>query len=128
STGVGATATLVEQNLTNITRVLEEINTLYVSQVAMASRTGSMNYGTFISQRSELLTKLDGSFAMLSKKSVQLPVYTQLKRNLKLSTKSVVHNADEILKKGYVRNLGRKIGNISIGISAARGIGHVGLL
>ena len=129
-TGVGATAALVEQNLKNIQNVLLEINNLYVSQVAMASRTGGMgmNYGAFVADRADLFKKLDGSFAMLSKRSVQLPIYTQIKRNLKLSTKSVIHNADEILKTGFVKELGKRIGNISIGIMASRGLGYVGLV
>ncbi len=128
ATGVGATSALVEQNLKNIQNVLLEINDLYASQVAMASRTGGINYGTFVADRAEMFKKLDGSFAMLSKRSVQLPVYTQIKRNLKLSTKSVIHNADEILKTGFVKNLGKRIGNMAIGISAARGLGYVGLV
>lgn len=128
SVGVGATSAIVEQNLTNIQNVLLEINNLYASQVAMASRTGGMNYGVFVADRAELFKKLDGSFSMLSKRSVQLPVYTQIKRNLKLSTKSVIHNADEILKTGFVKELGKRIGNIAKGIFAARGLGYVGLV
>lgn len=128
ATGVGATSALVEQNLKNIQNVLLEVNDLYASQVAMASRTGSMNYGAFVADRAELFKKLDGSFAMLSKRSVQLPIYTQIKRNLKLSTKSVIYNADEILKTGFVKDLGKRIGNIAIGISASRGLGYVGLV
>ncbi|MCG7490369.1 hypothetical protein MHN79_12800 [Vibrio sp. Of14-4] len=128
ATGVGATSALVEQNLKNIQGVLLEINDLYAAQVAMASRTGGVNYGTFVSERAGLFKKLDGSFAMLSKRSVQLPIYTQIKRNLKLSTKSVIHNADEILKTGFVKDLGKRIGNICIGISAARGLGYIGLM
>ncbi|WP_198531471.1 MULTISPECIES: hypothetical protein [unclassified Salinivibrio] len=128
ATGVGATSALVQQNLKNIQNVLLEINTLYASQVAMASRTGGMNYGAFVADRVALFKKLDGSFAILSKRNVQLPVYTQIKRNLKLSTKSVIHNADEILKTGFVKELGKRIGNIAIGISAARGLGYVGLV
>ncbi|MFM2588192.1 hypothetical protein [Vibrio sp. TBV020] len=126
--GVGATSALVEQNLKNIQNVLLEINDLYASQVAMASRTGGVNYGAFIADRAALFKKLDGSFPMLSKRSVQLPIYTQIKRNLNLSTKSIVHNADEILKAGFVKELGKRIGNIALGISAARGVGYVGLL
>jgi hypothetical protein len=130
STGVAATSAGVEQNLKNIRNVLLEINNLYASQVAMASRTGGMgmNYGAFVADRADLFKKLDGSFAMLSKRSVQLPIYTQIKRNLKLSTKSVIHNADEILKTGFVKELGKRIGNISIGITASRGLGYVSLL
>ena len=127
SLGVGATATYVEQHLKNVNDVLLEINDLYALQVAMASRTGGINYGSFTAERAKLFEKLDGSFAMLSKRSVNLPIYTQVKRNLKLSTKSVVHNADEILKKGYVGNLGKRIANISLGIQSARGLGYIGL-
>ena len=127
STGVGATAAIVEQNLKNIQNVVLEINDLYASQVAMASRTGGMNYGSFIAERATLFQKLDGSFAMLSKRSVEIPAYRQVKRNLKLSTKSVIHHADEILKSGFVPSLGKRIANIAIGISAARGLGYIGL-
>ncbi|OED67436.1 hypothetical protein A165_03145 [Vibrio tasmaniensis ZS-17] len=126
-TGVGVTATIVEQNLKNIQNVVLEINDLYASQVAMASRTGGMNYGSFIADRATLFQKLDGSFAMLSKRSIQIPAYRQVKRNLKLSTKSVIHHADEILKSGFVPSLGKRTANIAIGISAARGLGYIGL-
>ena len=61
STGVGATSALVEQNLKNINGVLIEINDLYASQIAMASRTGGINYGPFVAERAELFKKLDGS-------------------------------------------------------------------
>lgn len=127
STGIGAVAGAVDQHLKNIQGVLLEINDLYASHVAMASRTGGVNYGVFVEERAALFKKLDGSFAMLSKRSVQLPVYTQIKRNLKLSTKSVIHNADEILKTGFVKDIGKRIANIANGISAAKGVGYVGL-
>ncbi|WP_081008166.1 hypothetical protein [Vibrio splendidus] len=127
STGVGATSAIVEQNLKNIQNIVLEINDLYASQVAMASRTGGMNYGSFIAERATLFQKLDGSFAILSKRSVQIPAYNQVKRNLKLSTKSVIHHADEILKSGFVPSLGKRTANIAIGISAARGLGYIGL-
>ncbi|EGQ9434257.1 hypothetical protein LEZ41_001235 [Vibrio cholerae] len=128
SLGVGMATAGVEQRLKNISDVLLEINDLYASQVAMASRTGGINYGPFVAERAELFKKLDGSFAGLSKRSVKLPIYTQVKRNLKLSTKSVIHNADEILKTGFVKNLGKRIANVSIGITAAKGVGYVGLV
>ncbi|RBM65478.1 hypothetical protein DLR60_19075 [Vibrio tarriae] len=128
SLGVGMATAGVEQRLKNISDVLLEINDLYASQVAIASRTGGINYGPFVAERAELFKKLDGSFAGLSKRSVKLPIYTQVKRNLKLSTKSVIHNADEILKTGFVKNLGKRIANVSIGITAAKGVGYVGLV
>ncbi|MEI8656409.1 hypothetical protein [Vibrio sp. Hal054] len=128
SLGVGMASSGVVQHLHNINSVLLEINELYTSQVAMATRTGGINYGTFVAGRAELFIKLDGSFAGLSKRSVKLPLYTQVKRNLKLSTKSVIHHSDEILKTGFVKNLGKRIANVSIGITAAKGVGYVGLV
>lgn len=104
------------------------MNHLYVAHVAMASRTGGVNYGAFIPERAELFKKLDGNFAALSKRSVKIPVYTQIKRNLKLSTRSVVHNANEIIAKGFVPNLGKRMANVAIGVSAARGVGYVWLV
>ncbi|WP_408642321.1 MIX and LysM peptidoglycan-binding domain-containing protein [Salinivibrio proteolyticus] len=128
SMGVGAVAVGIEQHLKNINNILLEINHLYVSQVAMASRVGGINYGSFVAERASLFQKLDGSFAALSRRSVKIPVYTQIKRNLKLSTRSVVHHADEIIAKGFVPNLGKRMANVAIGIGASRGVGYVGLL
>lgn len=128
SIGVGVVAAFVEQHLKNINGVLLEINHLYVSQVAMASRVGGVNYGSFIAERASLFKKLDGNFAALSKRSVQIPVYTQIKRNLKLSTRSIIHNADEIIEKGIVPNLGKRMANVAIGIATSRGVGYVGLV
>ncbi|MDN4697409.1 hypothetical protein QYZ45_28140 [Vibrio parahaemolyticus] len=108
--------------------MLLEINHLYVSQVAMASRVGGVNYGSFVAERASLFKKLDGSFAALSKRSIQIPVYTQIKRNLKLSTRSIIHNADEIIAKGIVPNLGKRMANVAIGIATSRGVGYVGLV
>lgn len=127
STGVGAVAGAVEQHLNNINGVLTEINSTYIEQVAMASRTGGINYGEFVSQRAALFKKLDGTFARLSKKSIRLSVYQQIRRALNLSTKSVIHNASEIIEDGVVPNLGKRMANISIGIKAAKGVGYVGL-
>ncbi|EOW7149702.1 hypothetical protein [Vibrio parahaemolyticus] len=128
SMGVGAVAVGVEQHLKNINGVLLEINHLYVSQVAMASRVGGVSYGSFVAERASLFKKLDGSFAALSKRSIQIPVYTQIKRNLKLSTRSVIHNADEIIARGIVPNLGKRMANVAIGIATSRGVGYVGLV
>ncbi|CAM3663907.1 hypothetical protein VA7868_00396 [Vibrio aerogenes CECT 7868] len=127
SVGVGAVASGVETNLKHINNILMEINDLYVEQVAMASRTGGMNYGTFVAQRAELLQKLDIPFARFSSRTVKIPILRQIRRTLKLSTKSVFYHADEIIAKGVVPNLGKRIANISHGLWAAKGVGYLGL-
>ncbi|MEZ8027418.1 hypothetical protein [Enterovibrio norvegicus] len=127
SLGVGAVASGAGKHLQNINSILSEINNVYVTQVAMASRVGGINYGAFIAERAVLFKKLDGSFAALSKRSVKVPTHVQVRKNLKLSTRSVIHNANEITSKGVVPNLGKRMANVAVGMSAARGVGYVGL-
>ncbi|MDA9557636.1 hypothetical protein N9R79_09080 [Vibrio sp.] len=127
SMGVGALSSGIGQNLQSIKSVLEEINDTYISHVAMAKTTGGVNYGTFISERAKLFEKLDSQFIQLSNKGISIPVTSQVRSNLKLSTRSVLHNADEIINNGIVPNLGKRIGNVAIGISATKGVGYLGL-
>ncbi|OOE92687.1 hypothetical protein BZG75_08925 [Salinivibrio sp. AR640] len=124
SIGVGIAAGFVQKHLENIQGILSELNELYVDDLAKNGKPSA----TFFAQRASLFKKLDDSFARLSKRSVKLPLYTQVRRNLKLSTKSVIHHADEIISKGYVSNLGKRIANISIGVDASRAGGYVGLM
>lgn len=128
SMGVGAVAAGVGKHLSNISNILEEVNSLYVSQVAMASRTGGMNYGVFVAERAALLSKLDGSFAMLSKRTINIPAYVQVRKALKLSTRSVIHHADEIIKSGWVPNLGKRIAKIAIAMKGVEKFGYVGVI
>ncbi|QOQ70442.1 hypothetical protein [Photobacterium damselae] len=127
SLGVGMVATGVEQHLKNINGILLEVNNLYIDRIKN-SRSGYINHQQFFEDRAKLLKKLDDSFAGLSKRSVQIPVYQQVKRNLKLSSKSIIHHADEILQRGYVRNIGKRMANVSVGVSATKGVGYVGLV
>ncbi|KUI96987.1 hypothetical protein [Vibrio sp. MEBiC08052] len=128
SVGVGAIAASTEKHLKKIGDIIQEINTLYVQDVASASRTSGIHYDTFISKRAKLFKKLDQSLARLSTRGIKVPVLRQVKKALKLSTRSVVHHADEIVAEGVVPNLGKRMANISSGISGAKSVGYVGLL
>lgn len=128
SLGVGAAAAAVESRLTHINSILEELNHLYVRDVAVAHKTGVMNYGPFIAERAKLLGKLDDGLTSLSKRSVNIPAFRQIKRNLRLSTKSVIHNADEIISKGVVPHLGRRIARVALAIMGSKAVGWLGVL
>lgn len=86
-----------------------------------------MNYGAFVDERMTLLKKLDASFTRFSTKTVKIPAYKQVKSSLKLSTKSVIHNADEIIAKGLVPNLGKRMANVATGVGGAKSVGYIGL-
>ncbi|ASA55283.1 hypothetical protein BSQ33_05800 [Vibrio gazogenes] len=128
SVGVSAVATGIESHLKHVGSIIQEINSLYVTQVAMASRTGGINYGSFVAERAALLNKLDQSFTRFSSRAINIPAFRQVKKSLRLSTKSVIHHADEIIEKGIVPNLGKRIANISIGIQGAKYVGRVGVM
>ena len=40
----------------------------------------------------------------------------------------MIHNADEIIAKGVVPNLGKRMANVAVGIAASRGVGYIGLV
>lgn len=127
SAGIGVVSLGIEEHLKHINAILMEVNDLYVAQVAMASRAGGINYSVFIEERMKLLSKLDASFARLSTKKINIPAYKKMKSSLKLSTKSVIHNADEIMAKGFVPSLGKRIANIATGVGGAKSVGYIGL-
>ncbi|ASA55552.1 hypothetical protein [Vibrio gazogenes] len=83
---------------------------------------------SFIAERAALLKKLDQSFTRFSSRAINIPAFRQVKKSLRLSTKSVIHHADEIIAKGTVPSLGKRVANISKGVASAKSIGYVGLV
>ncbi|MCG9683549.1 hypothetical protein L1D31_13315 [Vibrio sp. Isolate23] len=127
SLGVGAAAASVESRLTYINSILAEMNDLYIREVAVANRMGNMNNGVFLAERAKLLSKLDDGLTSLTKRSVQIPAFRQIKKNLGLSTRSTIHNADEIIAKGVVPHLGRRIARVSLAIMGSKAAGWLGV-
>ncbi|CAH7170948.1 LysM domain-containing protein [Vibrio chagasii] len=127
SLGVGVAAASIESRLTHINEILDELNNLYVKEVAVAHKTGGINSGPFFAERAHLLNKLDDGLSSLSSRKVKIPAFRQIKRNLKLSSRSVIHNADEIIAKGVVPHLGRRIARVSIAIAGSKAAGWLGV-
>ena len=129
STGVGAVSAAVITNLEHIENILMDINSLYVTQVAATSQAaGWASRNAFFDERAKLFKKLDHALSKLTLKTVNIPIFNKMKNTLKLSTKSVIHNADEIIKGGVVPNLGKRIAKIAMASKGMQNIGHIGLI
>ncbi|MGD8232743.1 hypothetical protein [Vibrio sp. TRT 1302] len=128
SVGVGSLATGSKTHLEGIHATLQQIEKLYVEKVAKpASKGQQINYPKFHSERSVLFSKLDNHVSKLTMKSLNIPIQTKLKNTLKLSTKSVIHNADEIVKGKSIPDFGKRIANISGALKGTEKIGYVGI-
>ncbi|ENX3948254.1 hypothetical protein ACFO1C_003621 [Photobacterium damselae] len=129
SAGVGAATGAIGANLDHIKKIIREINELYVMEVAVKSQSHNyINYNHFITERAKLFKQLDGALSKLAQKSINIPAYTNIKNSLKLSTKSIVHNADEIIASGIVPNLGKRMARIATISDGVKGVGQLALL
>ncbi len=128
SAGIGALATGTKSHLESINNILKDIENLYIKQVAKPASMGQkINHQTFTSQRAALFSKLDNSLSKLTFNSLNIPTYDQIKNTLKLSTKSVIHNADEIIRGNSVPDFGKRIANVSGALKGTETVGKVGI-
>ncbi len=128
SAGIGALATGTKSHLESINNILKDIEQLYIEQVAKPASMGQkVNYQTFTSQRAALFSKLDNSLKKLTFNSLNIPTYDKIKNTLKLSTKSIIHNADEIVRGYSVPDFGKRIANVSGALKGTETAGKVGI-
>ncbi|EJE8675715.1 hypothetical protein M5236_004430 [Vibrio parahaemolyticus] len=128
SAGMGALATGAKSHLESINNILNDIEHLYIEQVAKPSQAGQkINYQSFTEQRASLFAKLDNSLSKLTFNSLNVPTYDKIKNTLKLSTKSIIHNADEIVRGQSVPDFGKRIANVSGALKGTEAVGKVGI-
>ncbi|MGR6838830.1 hypothetical protein ACU5DF_06820 [Aliivibrio wodanis] len=69
---------------------------------------------------------IDKQLDKLTQKTLNIPVNKSIKKTLGVnSTKSLIHNADEILKEGSVSELGKRIANTAKWVKHAESAGNV---
>ncbi len=128
SVGVGSIATGSQTYLKGMQSTLEQIEKLYIDKIATpTSKNQKINYPKFHAERLELFSKLDNQLSKLTMKSLDIPVQHKLKNSLKLSTKSIIHNADEIVKGKSIPDYGKRIANVSIAVKGAEKVGWIGI-
>ncbi|EJB8503668.1 LysM peptidoglycan-binding domain-containing protein [Vibrio parahaemolyticus] len=131
---VGTIAPAMQKNLENVSSSLKKMDRLYLDLLAK-----KIDRSSFVRQRKGLKKILDKQLDKLTQRTLKVPVDQGLKTSLGIdSTKSLIHNADEILKAGSVPELGARVANtakwityaekagkVAIGLSVASGVYNV---
>ncbi|MEM5563223.1 LysM peptidoglycan-binding domain-containing protein [Vibrio parahaemolyticus] len=131
---VGTIAPAMQKNLENVSSSLKKMDRLYLDLLAK-----KIDRSSFVRQRQGLKKILDKQLDKLTQRTLKIPVDQGLKTSLGIdSTKSLIHNADEILKAGSVPELGARVANtakwityaekagkVAIGLSVASGVYNV---
>jgi len=131
--GVGSIADGMARHLQNVADNVSKLDALYISHMGK-----NINKKGFLAQRKPLMEVLNKSLDNLTKKVLSIPADLKLKKSLGLSTKSLIHNANEILEQGSVDKLGAVVantakwlnrmeilGNIAIGLNVLSGVYNV---
>ncbi len=120
---VGTIAPAMQKNLENVSASLKKMDRLYL---ALLSK--KIDRASFVRQRQGLKKILDSQLDKLMQRTLRIPVDQGLKRSLGItSTKSLIHNADEILKTGSVPELGGRVANTAKWVRYAENAGKVSL-
>ncbi len=120
---VGTIAPAMQKNLENVSSSLKKMDRLYLDLLAK-----KIDRSSFVRQRQGLKKILDKQLDKLTQRTLKIPVDQGLKESLGInSTKSLIHNADEILKTGSVPELGARVANTAKWITYAEKAGKLSL-
>ncbi len=120
---VGTIAPAMQKNLENVSSSLKKMDRLYLDLLAK-----KIDRSNFVRQRQGLKKILDKQLDKLTQRTLKIPVDQGLKTSLGIdSTKSLIHNADEILKAGSVPDLGARVANTAKWITYAEKAGKLSL-
>ncbi|OCH23225.1 hypothetical protein [Aliivibrio logei] len=120
-TAIGTVAPAMKKNLENVSSTLAKLDELYLNMLSK-----KLDRSSFTQQRQTLKEILDKQLDKLTQKTLNIPVNKSIKKTLGVnSTKSLIHNADEILKEGSVSELGKRIANTAKWVKHAESAGNV---
>ncbi|OCH09280.1 hypothetical protein [Aliivibrio fischeri] len=120
-TAIGTVAPAMKKNLENVSSTLAKLDELYLKMLSK-----KLDRSSFTQQRQTLKEILDKQLDKLTQKTLNIPVNKSIKKTLGVnSTKSLIHNADEILKEGSVSELGKRIANTAKWVKHAESAGNV---
>lgn len=120
---VGTIAPAMQKNLENVSSSLKKMDRLYLDLLAK-----KIDRSSFIRQRLDLKKILDKQLDKLTQRTLKIPIAQGFKESLGInSTKSLIHNADEILKTGSVPELGARVANTAKWITYAEKAGKLSL-
>ncbi|MCV6610764.1 MAG: PAAR domain-containing protein [Amphritea sp.] len=126
SAAVGVSTAVVGQRMTDLQQVLVNIQQNYLDSVEVVNGKARFTQG-FYTRRAMLFRQLDNSLNRLTFKAIDIPVSPKVKHTLQLSSKSLLHNWDEIAATGTVPQLGDRINTVARVAKGAKRAGYIGI-
>lgn len=125
SAGLGVLSAVTGQRLNSLKSVLERLDSAYLEELAK-NPSGRFS-PDFYQTRQQLFRELDIAANRVTMSSINIRQYSKIKNTLGLSTKSIIHNASEILDQGQVPQLGQRINKVSAWAQGSKGLGWLGV-
>jgi len=126
SSALGVLSAATGHRLNNLKRVLERLDEVYLAELAK-NPSGRFS-PEFYSMRQELFREIDIAANRIAMSKMNIRQYSKIKNTLGLSTKSIIHNASEILDQGQVPQLGQRIKTVSTWAKGAQRLGWLGVV
>lgn len=128
---VGTIAPAMAEHLRGVSSTLSQLDKIFLDFMSK-----KMDKPSFIAQRKSVTDTLNKRLDNLTKKTLNIPIDQDFKKALGInSTKSLIHNAGEILENGSVEALGKRItntakwikytelaGRVAVGLNVASGV------
>jgi len=124
SAALGVLSAVAGHQVNEVKEILEKLDAAYINELASNKPHFS---SSFYTERQRLFAQLDNVAARLITSRLNVRQYNKVKHTLGLSTKSILHNANEILSTGQVPQLGRRIKEISAMAKGAKRLGYIGI-
>lgn len=126
STALGVLSAAAGKHLGDIKSILEKLNSAYVEEL---HKVGNVNRFSpaFYTRRQQLLGQLDHAVGRMTLSTINIRQYSSIKNTLGLSTKSILHNAAEIMEGGQVPQLGQRINTASAWANGSKRLGYLGI-
>ena len=126
SAALGVMSTTASHRLNDLSAVLKKLNSTYIDELGRNPAARRLS-PEFLASRSQLFKELDHALNRVTMKTINIRQYEKIKHTLGLSTKSILHNASEILDQGQVPQLGQRIQRVSAWAKGSRYLGWVGI-
>lgn len=126
SAALGVLSATAGHRLKDVATILESLNAAYVKELSRNPSARRLS-SEFLTTRGQLFGELDNALNRVTMSSMNIRQYDKVKHTLGLSTKSILHNASEILDRGQVPQLGQRIQTIAAWAKGARYLGWFGV-
>lgn len=124
---LGVLSASIKNRLHGLKDVLSRVNSAYLEELTHNPSANRFSQDFYMA-RQQLFQELDSAANRITMSSINIPQHSRIKHTLGLSTKSILHNASEILDQGQVPQLGQRINTVSAWAKGSNYLGRLGFI